>query len=148
MVFPLMAGICLHNVIDGWSTQLAAANSGSLGVGLLVGNLVHKAPESIVLGILLRSAARRSSRAFGLAAFASAFLLLGGALESYSETLHKTALLIGSLAVAGASFLFVGIHMFRAESARTGKLAAAASLAIGFVATAALQQATVHLASL
>ena len=57
----LVVGICLHNFLDGWSTQLASATAGNLGIGMLVGNLIHKAPESIVLGILLRSAMERPS---------------------------------------------------------------------------------------
>lgn len=146
ILLPLMAVICLHNFLDGWSTQLASATAGNLGIGMLVGNLVHKAPESIVLGLLLRSAAQRSMKAAGLSAFASLFLVIGAAAQTYSASLQNTGLLMVSLAFAGAGFLFVGIHMFRVECGRNGKRAATWSLATGFAAAAVLQRVLALLA--
>jgi zinc transporter ZupT len=113
---------------------------------MLVGNLVHKAPESIVLGLLLRSATQRSMKAAGLSAFASVFLVIGAAAQTYSASLQNTGLLMASLAFAGAGFLFVGIHMFRVECGRNGKRAATWSLATGFAVAALLQRALALLA--
>jgi zinc transporter ZupT len=142
IALPLVVGICLHNFLDGWSTQLASATAGNLGIGMLVGNLVHKAPESIVLGILLRSATDKTFNAAVLAAVASVFLVIGGAAQIYTTALQGAAFFMGSLAFAGSGFLFVGIHMFRAECARNGTRAAAWSLATGFAVGALLQYAT------
>jgi zinc transporter ZupT len=147
LLLPLVAGICLHNFLDGWSTQLASETAGNLGLGMLVGNLVHKAPESVVLGLLLRSATGNSTRAAGLAAFASGFLVIGGAAQTYSASFHSSGLFMASLALAAAGFLFVGIHMFRAECARSGRQAAAWSLATGFAVAVAVERTVALLAT-
>ena len=147
VLLPLVTGICLHNFLDGWSTQLASATTGSLGIGMLVGNLVHKAPESVVLGLLLHSVTQKPIKAAGWAVFASVFLVIGGAAQRYTTSFHSQALFMGSLAFAAAGFLFVGIHMSSAECARIGKRAAARSLATGFAAAAVLERAITLLAA-
>jgi zinc transporter ZupT len=140
LLLPLVTGICLHNFLDGWSTQLASVTAGTLGVGLLVGNLVHKAPESVVLGILLQSATQKSAKAAGLAAFASVFLVIGAAAQTFSGSFHSSGLFMASLAFAAAGFLFVGIHMFQAECTRKGGRAAAWSLGTGFAAAVVIER--------
>lgn len=147
LLLPLLTGVCLHNFLDGWSTQLASATAGNLGMGMLVGNLVHKAPESVVLGLLLQSATQKSVKAASLAALASVFVVIGGAAWTYSAALQSKGLFMTSLSFAGAGFLFVGIHMFRAECARNGRRAAAWSLATGFAAAAVVERAVALLAA-
>ena len=85
---------------------------------MLVGNLVHKAPESVVLGLLLHTVTQKPIKAAGWAVFASVFLVIGGAAQRYTASFHSQPLLMGSLAFAAAGFLFVGFICF-APSAGT-----------------------------
>ncbi|MDP9053358.1 MAG: hypothetical protein M3N93_03525 [Acidobacteriota bacterium] len=139
MTWPMLAGICIHNVFDGWTTAVAVEARGATGAGLLAGTLIHKLPESLILGVLLRSATRRSSRAFFMAVFASFFLLVGGIARNFALPFQSGALLMVSLAIAAASFLFIGVHTFRAECSRTGARPAMIFLLAGFGCAAALQ---------
>ena len=145
LLLPLVAGICLHNFLDGWSTQLASATAGRLGIGLLTGNLVHKGPESVVFGLLLRSGTGDSRKAVWLSAFASVFLAAGSAAQAYAASFHSGGLFMVSLSLAAAGFLFIGVHSFRAECAQNGRRAAVWSLATGFAATAVVELAVVFL---
>ena len=145
LLLPLAVGICLHNFLDGWSTQLASATAGRLGIGLLTGNLVHKGPESVVFGLLLRSATADSRKAVWLAALAGVFLTTGGVAQEYAASFHSAGLFMVSLSFAAAGFLFIGVHLFRAECAQNGRRAAARSLATGFAATAAVEMAVAFL---
>ena len=145
LLLPLAVGICLHNFLDGWSTQLASATAGRLGIGLLMGNLVHKGPESVVFGLLLRSATGDWRKAAWLAALSSVFLVTGSVAQEYAASFHSAGLFMASLSFAAAGFLFIGVHLFRAECAQNGRRAATRLLATGFAATAAVELAVGYL---
>jgi len=109
---------------------------------MLVGNLVHKAPESIVLGILLRSAMDKIFSAAALAAVASVFLVIGAAAQIYGPRcrVHRFSWVLWRLQdpdFFSLAFICSGTSAHEMEPEP-----AAWSLAIGFAAVVLLEHAT------
>jgi zinc transporter ZupT len=136
---PLMAAASLHAFLDGLGVA-AAQNDTSKGLGVLVlGVVLHKIPEGIALGIMLRAAVKRNSVAFGLAALAEAATFFGGVLESAVTARFGEEWVMYALALAGGSFLYLGFHAIHGEWQRRGTPAFMPALT-GAAGAAALQQ--------
>jgi zinc transporter ZupT len=118
---PLLTATAIHGFFDGWS--LAAADMAGR-YGVWTGVLVHKLPESLAFGILLRAAMRSKKNAVVAAALAQlamfAGALLEGALAPHIGLLWVQVL----LALAGGTFLYLGGHAVHGEWKRRRALAA------------------------
>lgn len=127
---PLLIAVSIHCVFDGWALALSAqVGLGELRRAMLMGLLVHKLPEGLVLGFLLRAAMRSRWRA-----------LLGAA---GSQTAMFVALLLPAgvamtnarasvwFALANGSFLFLGAHAVHSEWRDRGPRVALRSAAAG-----------------
>ncbi len=139
MLWPLLAGIAIHNMFDGWTAAVATQTPGRAGIGLMIGVLIHKLPESVILGLLIRSATRRNREAFLWSIATSLFLLAGAVPYATSQMFQGRAALLISLTLGAASFLFIGIHTFRNAYSRSGSRFAIGTLLAGFACTAAVQ---------
>jgi zinc transporter ZupT len=113
---PLIVAALVHSFFDGW--MLAAGTEqgvGSVGPAILLGVALHKLPEGVAFGVIVRAALKSQTRAFLLAAITQSIMLLGGLLE------HATAPYLGSrwvtllLAFGGGTFLYLGYHTVHAE---------------------------------
>jgi zinc transporter ZupT len=109
---PLIAATMVHSLFDGWA--LAAAHEAGRQ-GIWAGVLVHKIPECLAFGIILRAAMRSRRNALIAATTVQAATLLGAALESVLAPHIGPFWIHVLLAVAGGTFLYLGFHAVHAE---------------------------------
>jgi len=102
---PLLAATSIHAFVDGWG-MTAVQNS-----SVLAALLLHKIPEGLALGAILRMSAGKPGRAFGLAALAESPTLAGGLLGLWAA---QAVWIDYPLALAGGAYLFLGVHAIRA----------------------------------
>lgn len=105
---PLIAAFIVHSLFDGW---VFAYGQSSAHSALSYGVLLHKLPECIAFGVILRAALRSRSHAI-VWSFASQLpMLLGSLLQPAASPLF-----IGSmLALGGGAFLYLGFHAVHGE---------------------------------
>ncbi|MBI4876987.1 MAG: ZIP family metal transporter [Acidobacteria bacterium] len=124
---PLVIAFALHSFLDGWAVA-ASADDPNLGLPFVLGLAVHKVPEGLALGVILRAALNSRLGAVAWAAAAQAGTLAGGAVEmALAEHLDRHWMTV-LLALAGGSFLYLGAHAVHGEWKRRGGLAFAPAL--------------------
>jgi zinc transporter ZupT len=137
---PLITAAAVHAFLDGLGISAAGQGSTSgLVTAVAAGVTLHKIPEGIALGIMLRAAVRSRWSAFLLCAAAEAATLLGSVFESAITSQAGAAWVTGALALAGGSFLYLGFHAVHGEWRRYGAPVFVPGL-IGAAGAAALQQ--------
>ncbi|MGH9658926.1 MAG: ZIP family metal transporter [Bryobacteraceae bacterium] len=137
---PLVAATALHAFLDGWSVA-AAQSSPELRVAVPLAVTLHKVPEGIALGAILRAALRSRSAAMLWSALAESATLAGGAVALAIAPHLAGRWLHYPLAVAGGCFLYLGFHAIHGDWRRRGPrraglpaLAGLASAAVLYVA--------------
>jgi zinc transporter ZupT len=138
---PLVAAAALHSALDGWSIVTAqwAAPLG-VRVALPVAVALHKIPEGIALGAMLRAAVISRSVAFGWCVLAELATLGGGALGLVIAPRLGGPWVSYPLAIAGGFFFYLGFHAVHGEWKRRGALPAFMPALTGAAGAAALQQ--------
>jgi zinc transporter ZupT len=116
---PLLIAAGIHAFLDGIGIG-AAQQSANLGTLVVLGVVLHKVPEGVALGGILRAAMKRPAAAFAWCAAAQAMTIAGSLLESVITTRFGTAWVMYGLALAGGSFLFLGFHAVHGEWQRRG----------------------------
>ncbi|HVT94466.1 MAG TPA: ZIP family metal transporter [Bryobacteraceae bacterium] len=108
---PLMVASGLHSFMDGWS--LAASNQRGLEdlqLVFLVGIAIHKLPEGLALGGILRAAMDSPVKTLLAAVLAQSMALAGFAAEAVLAP-HAGPRWLGiMLGLAGGTFLYLGYH--------------------------------------
>lgn len=120
---PLLTAAALHSVLDGW-TLAASRETHTLGTALLFGIAIHKLPEGIALGVIVRAATQSRVSALVGCSLAEAATLAGAALEIALYPYVGLTWIYGLLALAAGSFLYLGYHAIHAEYRRRGALPA------------------------
>jgi zinc transporter ZupT len=118
---PLVAAAALHSFLDGWSvaTSQWVAPLG-LRVAVPLAIALHKAPEGIALGGILRAAVKSRSAALACAALAEGATLAGGAVGLWLAP-HLGTMWIGYPLGAAAGWLcYLGYHAVDQEWKRYG----------------------------
>jgi len=138
---PLVLAAAVHSILDGWSivtAQFAAPAGVRLALPMAV--VLHKIPEGIALGAILREAvvARRVALAWCL--LAEGVTLAGGAAGIQLAPMLGEAWLSYPLAIAGGFFLYLGFHAVHGEWRRRGAIPAVMPALTGAAGAAALQQ--------
>lgn len=137
---PLAIAASLHTFLDGVGISASGQGpSNGLAAVVVLGVIVHKIPEGIALGIMLRAALRARWSAFALCAAIESATLFGALLESAVTSRAGTAWVTYALALAGGSFLYLGFHAVHGEWRRHGVPAFMPALT-GAAGAAALQQ--------
>jgi zinc transporter ZupT len=137
---PLVAAACLHAFLDGVGISAAQHEEASgLGAVLVFGVILHKIPEGVALGIMLRASMRTRAAAFAWCAVAEGATLAGGAFESAVTGRAGVGWVTGALALAGGSFIYLGFHAVHGEWRRHGAPAVGPALT-GAAGAAVLQQ--------
>ena len=118
---PLLIAAAIHSLLDGWSV----ASAGTEGAGTLANSLglaiaIHKIPEGLALGVIMRAAVDSRRAALGWCVLAQSATVLGAASEEFLAPHLGTAALHALLAVAGGTFLYLGGHAVHGESKRRG----------------------------
>ncbi|HYP09397.1 MAG TPA: ZIP family metal transporter [Bryobacteraceae bacterium] len=109
---PLMIATGIHSFFDGWALSAAQIASRQ---GIWAGVILHKLPESLAFGILLRAAMRSRSNAVLGAAGAQVAMIAGAALEIALAPFIGPWWLHVLLAIAGGTFLYLGFHAVHGE---------------------------------
>lgn len=108
---PLVAATSIHAFIDGWGMTVAQnAVAESIRTTIPIAVLLHKIPEGLALGVMLRASlkSRSGAAAWGAAAesvTAAGALLAMSLLNGVSPVWARDL-----LAVAGGTFLYLGFH--------------------------------------
>jgi zinc transporter ZupT len=109
---PLMVATLIHSFFDGWAlgaAQMASRQS------IWAGVVLHKLPESLAFGILLRAAMRSRNNAILGAVAVQVALLVGALLEVALASFIGPLWLHVLLAIAGGTFLYLGFHAVHGE---------------------------------
>jgi zinc transporter ZupT len=109
---PLVAATLVHSLFDGWALAAAHAEGRS---GIWTGILVHKLPESLAFGIILRAAMKSRRNAMICATLVQAATLLGAGLEQLMAPHIGPFWIHVLLAIAGGTFLYLGFHAVHGE---------------------------------
>ncbi len=113
---PLIIAALLHSFFDGW--MLAAGNdrsSGPVGPAILLGVALHKLPEGLAFGVIVRAALKSRGRAFLCAGLVQGIMLVGGVVEYAASPYLGNRWLAVLLAFGGGTFLYLGYHAVHAE---------------------------------
>ncbi len=136
---PLLIATTIHAFVDGWG--LVAVQVGTHGPGagsaFATALLLHKIPEGLALGTMLRAAVDRASTAFLLCALVETATIVGGATGLWLTPANWVSY---PLAIAGGTFLFLGVHAVDSDWKRRGARPAFIPALAGAAGAALLQQ--------
>ncbi len=113
---PLIVAAMLHGLFDGWA--LAAGHdggAGAIGSAISAGIAIHKIPEGLALGVILRAAMKSRFRAMIWGVLTQSVLLLGGGLEAAMSAYLSNWWISVLLALGGGTFLYLGFHAVHGE---------------------------------
>lgn len=110
---PLILAGMLHSLFDGWA--LASSYHDPAGHVLSVGIAVHKLPEGLALGVILRAALPSRGQALAWAAVTQAATVAGGLLYQFAAPVLSARWISLLLAFAGGMFLYLGLHAMHGE---------------------------------
>lgn len=102
----LVLATAFHAFVDGWGIS-AARDEGSVASAITLAILIHKAPEGLALGAMLRASTPGPRIAAILCATAELPTVLGGAVSLWAT---PPAWVHYMLAVVSGTFLFLGLH--------------------------------------
>jgi zinc transporter ZupT len=137
---PIVLAAAVHSTLDGWSivtAQWAALPGVRLALPLAL--VLHKIPEGIALGTLLRAAVRSRWLALAWCLLAEGVTLAGGAAGLGLAPILGEGWTPYPLAVAGGTFLYLGFHAVHGEWKRRGAIPAFVPALTGAAGAAALQ---------
>jgi zinc transporter ZupT len=136
---PVLLAAGLHALFDGWALAATSfSNSGAVRVALPLALVLHKIPEGLALGGILKPSMHSRWKAIALASSVEMLTLLGGGVSLALAQRVGSGWTNYPLALAGGFFLFLAAHAFKAEWKRDGRSMFAPGLA-GLVVSAALQ---------
>jgi zinc transporter ZupT len=138
---PLIAAMALHSFLDGWSiatVQLAAPLGLRVAVPLAIA--LHKLPEGIALGGILRAAMKTRGAAFAWCAMAEGSTLAGGALGLALAPRLGTHWITYPLGITAGWLVYLGYHAIHEEWKRRGARPAFVSALTGMAGAAVIQR--------
>jgi zinc transporter ZupT len=138
---PLVSAAALHSFLDGWSIATAqAATPAEIRLALPIAVVLHKIPEGIALGAILRASVRLRLAAFGWCVVAEAPTLLGALLAMMLAPRLGATWTNYPLAVAAGWFFYLGFHAIHGEWRRRGPVPVFVPALTGIAGAAVLQQ--------
>lgn len=138
---PLIAAAALHSFLDGWSVAVVqhAAPLG-LRVAVPVAIALHKLPEGIALGGVMRAAVPSRTVALLWCLLAEGATLAGGALALALAPHFGSVWTVYPLGLTAGWLVYLGYHAVHEEWKRKGATAASVSALAGAAAAALLQR--------
>jgi zinc transporter ZupT len=138
---PLIAASALHAFLDGWSiaTVQSAAPLG-LRVAVPLAVTLHKLPEGIALGGILRASMGSRASAMGWCALAEGATLLGGAFGLTMAPHLGAQWTAYPLGITAGWLFYLGYHAVHEEWKRRGPAPAFLSALAGMLGAAAVQR--------
>jgi zinc and cadmium transporter len=138
---PLIAAAAMHSFLDGWSiaaSQLAAPLGLRLAVPLAIG--LHKLPEGVALGGILRASVKSRAAALGWSLVAEGTTLVGGAAGLWMAPHLGSQWIVVPLGLAAGWLIYLGYHAVHEEWKQRGARPAFLSAAAGIAVAAILQR--------
>jgi zinc transporter ZupT len=138
---PLILATAFHAFLDGWSIATSQwAGTDGLGVALPLALALHKIPEGVALGAILRASVRSRVAAFGLCLLTESATLLGAGSGLVMAPKLGVRWLHYPLAIAGGCFFYLGFHAVHAEWRRRKTWSAVVPGVTGAAGAALLQR--------
>jgi zinc transporter ZupT len=138
---PLLAAAALHSFLDGWSVATAQfATTLGLRVAVPLAVALHKLPEGIALGGILRAAVKSRATALGWCLLAEGATLAGGAAGLLMAPRLGTAWIMYPLGVTGGWLFYLGFHAVHEEWKRRGAAPAFVPALTGVAGAAVIQR--------
>ena len=136
---PLLAATTIHAFVDGWGLVAVQVGTHTPGAGtaLAAALLLHKIPEGLALGTLLRASVDKAWTAFALCTAVELSTVAGGAAGLWLTPVNWISY---PLAIAGGTFLFLGVHAVHGDWKRRGARPAFIPAIAGAAGAALLQQ--------
>jgi len=126
VVGPLLAATAVHSFLDGWSVRAFAVQPVA-DVAVPLGLALHKIPEGLALGWIVRRSFSSRWKAAGAAAGVELLTAAGAFIEPRAN--QSGAAAFGTwwsavvLAIIAGSFLFLAVHALVAARKRAGVVA-------------------------
>jgi zinc transporter ZupT len=142
---PLIAAAALHSFLDGWSiatVQLAAPLGLRVAVPLAVA--LHKIPEGLALGGILRASVPSRTQAMGWAIVAEGATLVGGAFGLIAGPHLGSQWITYPLGIAAGWLFYLGYHAVHEEVRRRGVKAASFAALTGVACAAVVMRGVVR----
>ena len=141
LAVPLIAAAALHSFLDGWSIVTAewAAPLG-LRVAVPLAVALHKIPEGIALGGILRATMRSRPAAFAWCVIAEGATLVGGGAGVFMAPHLGTAWILYPLGLTAGWILYLGYHAVHSEWKLRGPIPAFFPALTGVAGAAVIQR--------
>jgi len=138
---PLIGAAMVHSLLDGWSVATAQW-AGPLGLRVAVPLAValHKVPEGIALGGILRAAMGKRAGAVGWGVLTEATTLAGGAAGLMLAPHLGTRWILYPLGVTTGWILYLGFHALHSEWKLRGPAPAFVPALTGVAGAAVIQR--------
>jgi zinc transporter ZupT len=138
---PLILAAALHSFLDGWSiATVHFAVPLGLRVAVPVAVALHKAPEGMALGGILRAAVRSRAAALGWAALAEGSTLAGGTLGLVLAPHLGSEWITYPMGIAAGWLCYLGYHAVHEEWKRRGARPAFVAALAGVAGAAVIQR--------
>jgi len=138
---PLVAAAAVHSLLDGWSVAcVQSTGSLNLRIAVLLAVALHKLPEGIALGGILRASVKSRGSAMLWSVVAEGATLAGGVGGLLAASHAGTGWTVYPLGVTAGWLAFLGCHAVHEEWKRRGMAAALLSAAAGLAGAAVLQR--------
>lgn len=138
---PLIGAMALHSFLDGWSiatVQLAAPLGLRVAVPLAIA--LHKLPEGIALGGILRAAMKNRGAALAWSVVAEGSTLVGGGLGLVLAPRLGAHWITYPLGITAGWLVYLGYHAIHEEWKRRGAGPAFVSALTGMAGAAVIQR--------
>jgi len=130
--WPLIVAAALHSFLDGWSVAATGlTGSAAVRVAVPLAIALHKIPEGIALGGILRAAVKSRSLALVWSMGAEAVTLAGGAAALWLAPLLGARWTVYPVGITAGWLCYLGYHAVHEEWKRRGAAPAFLSAAAG-----------------
>ncbi len=137
---PLISAASLHSLLDGWSIATSEWGPADLRLAIPLAVALHKVPEGIALGAILRASVPSRPQAFFWCVCAESTTIVGAVLGGLVAPRLGAAWLWYPLALAGGFFCYLGFHAVHEEWQRRGQAHPVMAGIAGMAGAAAFQQ--------
>ena len=141
LAVPLIGAAAVHSFLDGWSVataQFAAPLGLRLAVPLAVA--LHKIPEGIALGGIVRATMHSRPAAFAWVVFAEGVTVVGGAAGLLIAPFLGTTWILYPLGLTAGWILYLGYHALHSEWKLRGPAPAFVPALTGVAGAAMIQR--------
>lgn len=116
---PLLIAIAIHSFLDGWGLAASAQGSEFVKLVFLLGIALHKLPEGLALGAIVRASLASHGKSLLVCIGAEAMTIVGGVVGFGVAARAGPAWVGILLAAAAGTFIYLGYHAVEGELHRS-----------------------------